>query len=133
MLNTKFELWMPKSQFFALMASQKTDFTLTFRGLGGELDGRGDGARALFSDPAAFDQWAERWHARIAREPRHDAGRLERMRAANPKYIPRNHRIEEAIRAAEDRGDFAPFEDLARGSKADSTWMTARTSSGRTP
>ena len=100
------------SDLFALMASQKTDFTLTFRGLGGELDGRGDGARALFSDPAAFDQWAERWHARIAREPQHDAGRLERMRAANPKYIPRNHRIEEAIRAAEDRGDFAPFEDL---------------------
>ena len=26
----------------------------------------------------------------------------------------------------------APFEDLTRGSKADSTWMTARTSSGRT-
>ena len=34
------------------------------------------------------------------------------MRAANPAFIPRNHRIEEAIRAAAARDDFGPFERL---------------------
>ena len=33
------------------------------------------------------------------------------MRAANPAYIPRNHRVEEALRAAE-RDDLKPFEML---------------------
>ena len=34
------------------------------------------------------------------------------MQAVNPVYIPRNHQIEAAIRAAEDRGDFSVFHDL---------------------
>ena len=33
------------------------------------------------------------------------------MRAANPAFIPRNHRIEQMIAAAE-QGDFAPFHRL---------------------
>ena len=34
------------------------------------------------------------------------------MRSANPAYIPRNHRVEEVIRAAEDAGDLGPFHAL---------------------
>ena len=34
------------------------------------------------------------------------------MRAVNPVYIPRNHQVEAAIRAAEDHGDFSVFHDL---------------------
>jgi len=34
------------------------------------------------------------------------------MQAINPVYIPRNHQIEAAIRAAEDQGDFAVFHEL---------------------
>jgi uncharacterized protein YdiU (UPF0061 family) len=34
------------------------------------------------------------------------------MKAVNPAYIPRNHRVEEVIRAAVDRDDFRPFEEL---------------------
>jgi len=30
----------------------------------------------------------------------------------NPLYIPRNHLVEEALTAATDAGDFAPFEAL---------------------
>jgi uncharacterized protein YdiU (UPF0061 family) len=36
------------------------------------------------------------------------------MRKANPAFIPRNHRVEEAIQAAIHRQDFAPFESLGR-------------------
>ncbi len=34
------------------------------------------------------------------------------MRAVNPAFIPRNHRIEAVIQAAVQRNDFAPFEEL---------------------
>ena len=34
------------------------------------------------------------------------------MRGANPFVIPRNHRVEEALAAASDAGDLAPFERL---------------------
>jgi uncharacterized protein YdiU (UPF0061 family) len=34
------------------------------------------------------------------------------MRAVNPAFIPRNHRIEAVIEAAVERKDFAPFEEL---------------------
>jgi uncharacterized protein YdiU (UPF0061 family) len=34
------------------------------------------------------------------------------MRAANPLFIPRNHRVEEALAAAE-AGDLAPFDRLS--------------------
>ena len=34
------------------------------------------------------------------------------MQAANPVYIPRNHKVEEALAAAVQEDDFAPFEQL---------------------
>jgi uncharacterized protein YdiU (UPF0061 family) len=38
--------------------------------------------------------------------------RAEAMRSVNPIVIPRNHRVEEALAAASDEGDLAPFERL---------------------
>jgi uncharacterized protein YdiU (UPF0061 family) len=34
------------------------------------------------------------------------------MRAVNPAFIPRNHRVEAVIEAAVNRDDFAPFVEL---------------------
>jgi uncharacterized protein YdiU (UPF0061 family) len=34
------------------------------------------------------------------------------MREVNPAIIPRNHRVEQALAAAVEHGDFAPFETL---------------------
>ena len=34
------------------------------------------------------------------------------MRAVNPAFIPRNHRVEAVIEAAVEQDDFAPFEEL---------------------
>jgi len=41
-----------------------------------------------------------------------EADRAERMRRANPAFIPRNHRVEAALSAASERADFAPFHRL---------------------
>ena len=85
------------------MAEGQADFTNTFRALGRGRE------RDQFSDPAAFDTWAEGWRARLAAEPDPQAVRD----AANPAFIPRNHRIEAMIAAAV-AGDYAHFERLNR-------------------
>ena len=36
------------------------------------------------------------------------------MRRANPAFIPRNHRVEEALTAAVERGDYKPFDTLLK-------------------
>jgi uncharacterized protein YdiU (UPF0061 family) len=102
------------SDLFEVMARNGADFTQTFRGLCDDLEGGGrpDATRSLLADPTALDGWAARWHDRLAQEPQHDADRLRIMRSINPKYIPRNHRVEAVINAAVDSADFSPFEEL---------------------
>ena len=80
------------------MAANQADFTNSFRALGGAR------ARDQFTDPAAYDGWEVEWRAR--REGLPEAGPL--IRAANPVFIPRNHRVEQMIAAAVE-GDYAPF------------------------
>ena len=96
------------------MAKNQADFTLTFRRLGeAALDADGDRkVRPLFADPTAYDEWAVRWRQRTRDEPQAPAARRLVMRAVNPAFIPRNHRIEAVIQAAVTRDDFAPFEEL---------------------
>jgi uncharacterized protein YdiU (UPF0061 family) len=96
------------------MAKNGADFTLTFRRLGeAALDPAGDAkVRALFAEPAAFDEWAARWRQRAGEEPQAPAERQAAMRAVNPAFIPRNHRVEAVIQAAMVNDDYAPFEAL---------------------
>ena len=98
------------------MAANGADFTLTFRLL---CDAAGSAAkddevRRLFNDPGAFDDWSGRWRERLSAEGGDAAERLAVMRSANPAFIPRNHLVEEAITAAQDHGDFGPFETLLK-------------------
>lgn len=91
------------------MAAGRADFTLTFRHLSEE---DGSGAREQFADPARFDAWLQRWHARLAAETASEADRTAAMQRSNPVYIPRNHLVQEVIDAAVLRQDFQPFERL---------------------
>lgn len=94
------------------MAKNGADFTLTFRHLGEAASDDAADVRAQFTDPAAFDEWAPRWRARLALEQQTPAERKAAMRAVNPAFIPRNHRIEAVIAAAVTNDDYAPFEEL---------------------
>ncbi|MBI4725179.1 MAG: YdiU family protein, partial [Rhodomicrobium sp.] len=98
------------------MARNRADFTLTFRRLcEAAVSPTHDGAvRGLFAEPGEFDEWAERWRQRLAQDPAAPSEREAAMRSANPAFIPRNHLVEEAIAAAQNNGDFAPFESLLR-------------------
>jgi protein adenylyltransferase len=96
------------------MAKGKADFTLTFRRLSeAAADGPGcEPVRQLFEEPAGFDEWAARWRQRTALEPQSPAERQAAMRAVNPAFIPRNHRVEAVIQAAVTLDDYRPFEEL---------------------
>jgi uncharacterized protein YdiU (UPF0061 family) len=96
------------------MAKNKADFTLTFRGLSAAAEdaARDQDARTHFADPIAYDEWVARWRQRTGEEPQTPAERAGMMRAVNPAFIPRNHRIEAVIQAAVARDDYAPFEEL---------------------
>ena len=96
------------------MAETQADFTLTFRRLcdaASNPDADAD-VRRLFNNPATYDSWAQRWRQRLADEPQDGPTRRAAMEAANPAFIPRNHRIEAALSAATEHGDFGPFEEL---------------------
>jgi serine/tyrosine/threonine adenylyltransferase len=96
------------------MAENQADFTLTFRRLSDAAAGpEGDEAvRNLFINPLAYDAWAARWRERSSLEPQDAGSRQAAMRAVNPAFIPRNHRVEAMIQAAVERNDFVPFEEL---------------------
>lgn len=97
------------------MAESTADFTNTFRRLANLIDPNDitlDQPRDVFREPPTFDEWAEKWQARLQQENTSPEDLAARLRAANPHYIPRNHLVEEAIRAAEDHADFTVFHDL---------------------
>ena len=52
-----------------------------------------------------------KWRQRLTLENKIESKRQKGMRAVNPAYIPRNHRVEEVILAAL-KGNFSPFEKL---------------------
>jgi len=84
------------------MYKHKADYTRSFRALASE-DFPKD---AVFQD-AEYVEWHARWQARLSIQSEPSASALCLMRANNPAIIPRNHRVEEALAAASERGDYS--------------------------
>lgn len=87
----------------AVMRGERADFTNTFRSLGAIAAGS-----AVL--PPAFGSWIRDWQVRLGRDQQE--GLPERLRLANPAFIPRNHQVERALAAAVREGDLAPFRRL---------------------
>jgi len=96
------------------MNANRADFTLTFRKLcDASASPEGDvEVRRLFAEPGAYDGWAVGWRRRLEEEPTEEQARTSWMRSVNPAVIPRNHLVEAAIDAANQRQDFQPFEEM---------------------
>ena len=97
------------TDFLATMEGQRVDYTQAFRRLSDAAANTDAGLRKLYADDAALNAWLPRWRARLHGDP---AQRAAAMRAVNPVYIPRNHKVEEALDAAVGHGNYAPFEQL---------------------
>jgi uncharacterized protein YdiU (UPF0061 family) len=89
------------------MLRHRVDFTNTFRSLGsGSLP-----KDAEFQSPD-FQQWFGRWQARLKQQPDSWDASSRLMNTHNPAVIPRNHRVEEALKAAVEQDDFTVMERL---------------------
>lgn len=95
------------------MRDGRADFHLTFRHLADAVDASAEAPRLRenFASQEELEAWLPRWRERLAREGVSTDDIVARLNAANPAVIPRNHRVAEAIAAAEE-GDFGPFEAL---------------------
>lgn len=96
---------------YEAMAGQQVDFTQLFRSLSQVVLGDAASARMLFVDDTKFADWLAQWQTRTASEAVLPAVRAQAMNWVNPIYIPRNHKVEEAIQAGM-TGDLTKFEKL---------------------
>jgi uncharacterized protein YdiU (UPF0061 family) len=78
------------------------DYTLSFRRLATRVDA---------GDPAHFGKFELRWRQRVGSQATESAEVVALMNSVNPLFIPRNHRIEQAIQQAV-TGDLTVFRDL---------------------
>lgn len=102
--------WKIVQSLLNIMADNKADFTLTFRHLTKAAETENSATfMALFDNTPKIMSWFEEWQSRLAQEDKQSS--LDRMHRFNPVVIPRNHRVEQAIQAA-NRNDFQPFHTL---------------------
>jgi len=88
--------------YLDVLEAHGQDYTLSFRSLVDLPTGK---------EPSSLNEWRQRWRQRLDRELVPSEELRERLRVANPRYIPRNHRIEQAIQEAI-AGDLSLFKDL---------------------
>jgi uncharacterized protein YdiU (UPF0061 family) len=89
------------------MHKSRADFTNTFLDLSSEEPPAGD----RYQDPD-FQTWYARWQQRLSRDGQSKASACAVMRSVNPVVIPRNHRVEEALAAAEEHDDLSAVHQL---------------------
>ncbi|UWG99304.1 YdiU family protein [Dehalobacter sp. DCM] len=89
-----------------IMEEQKADYTNTFRSL---TFNQPEGDPLLKT--AEFAKWHAQWQARTKRQQETASDQHDLMRRNNPAVIPRNHRVEEALTAA-NQGDLSVMEEL---------------------
>src|SRR5699024_6440372 len=85
----------------------RTDYTNTFRAL--TFDNLEE---AVLFETREFALWHERWQERLGRQEESKAASNELMQNSNPALIPRNHRVEAALEAAVEQGDYSVIECL---------------------
>ena len=92
----------------SIMQKYNADYTNTFRALTfNKLEGT-----PMFNKEE-FNKWYERWQERLDRQVETKESSHELMRSSNPAVIPRNHRVEEALEAA-NKGDYSVMDRLLK-------------------
>jgi uncharacterized protein YdiU (UPF0061 family) len=101
-------------RLFTTMQNAEADFTLTFRrlALAAENPSERTALNELFPETSDINDWLKDWRQRLESDPQSTAERAASMRRVNAAFIPRNHRVEAALNAASDCGDFKPFRRL---------------------
>ncbi len=89
-----------------MMEKYQADYTNTFRALTfNKLE------HTVLYDKEEFEEWYQLWQERLGRQEQSREASHNLMRKSNPAVIPRNYRVEEALKAAVD-GDYSVIERL---------------------
>jgi uncharacterized protein YdiU (UPF0061 family) len=89
------------------MQHHKLDFTNTFR----DLSSESSLATEVYQD-VAFLKWRTTWEQKLAANGKSRFSVAAAMNQVNPAIIPRNHRVEEALKACEQQDEVALLEKL---------------------
>ncbi|MEK3855845.1 protein adenylyltransferase SelO [Cytobacillus sp. FSL H8-0458] len=90
-----------------IMQKSEADYTNTFRALT-----LGDFENTVLGNDQEFAGWLGQWQERLTRQKETKEEVNQLMRASNPAIIPRNHRVEEALEAAVNNGDYSVMKKL---------------------
>ena len=101
-------------QLLDLMKKHQADYTLTFRYLSDTVGVKSDISwlTATFEEDISWQEWLNRWHQRLDTEDQSVEQIVQNMHSVNPAFIPRNHRVEQAINSAVEDNDFSEMERL---------------------
>ena len=100
------------SRLFSMMVSDATDFTQVFRRLSDVLRGNRVPVQTLFKNQSGLKDWLNQWQSRLEAQHSSFTDVADKIDRINPIYIPRNHKVEEALDAAVNDGDLTLFDDL---------------------
>ncbi|KAF0820570.1 MULTISPECIES: protein adenylyltransferase SelO [unclassified Cytobacillus] len=90
-----------------IMQKSEADYTNTFRALTlGELE------NTVVNNDPEFASWHGQWQERLTRQKESKEEVNEKMKNSNPSVIPRNHRVEDALEAAVNNGDYSVMKKL---------------------
>lgn len=95
-----------------VLQQQRADFTQGWYVLIAAAEGSLTALHGLVGQSAGLSAWLSRWQSRMALEHGSLVERQQLMRQHNPRIIPRNHRVEEALGAASERQDYSVFENV---------------------
>lgn len=91
----------------AWLQTHQADYTNSFRALASEALPEED----IFRD-VEFMEWHASWQARLSRQAESQKASFTLMQMNNPAILPRNHRVEEALEAASEYGEYALLQQL---------------------
>ena len=92
-----------------MMQKYNEDYTNTFIKLTfNKLD------NSTMLETLEFKDWYNKWQERLQRQEESKEKSNDLMKNFNPAVIPRNHRVEEALSAADEKGDYTVMESLLK-------------------
>ena len=101
--------------FLKILFLEKSDYTNSFRNLSEELSDNSSSRKCEVKIKSVeYQNWLEKWKNRLKSQYGDLTETRDQMNRVNSKFIPRNHRIQEAIDSALETGNLEKFETLLK-------------------
>jgi uncharacterized protein YdiU (UPF0061 family) len=100
-------------ELLEIMESNKIDYTLFFRYLSDSVETQDYlKIEKLFQEENKIEKWLKKWKTRLNKQDIPFEEITKNMKQVNPAFIPRNHRVQQAIDEAINKTDFILMNQL---------------------